>query len=298
MKIGRLLALQKPSQNPLSLAYNFGDEFLCTHNKIFRNIRTKALDLGYQFKPDRNDAYLALPLSQLDSILNSKIIPFVDNVSVLKEVESKIKAGAYWDEVCDNLKKNHVFHESCHSVARDVINRTIGQDLNVLSILLEESFSNTCELLSVIDVDSAGHMIFFEFNSYVCEFEERANLARCQSELEPKVMFQFFLLSYLHSNFLRDDLDDRVLGDVVAFLESQNQISKIEPKTLKSLKVLSRISFRLNPRFRQVTTHFYLKLKGFNKPLDELLDFDFFTQIKNSSNYQLAIKELSEIAVL
>ena len=65
----------------IGLNRNFGDIYLCSKNNIFRNIRRETLRLGYKFSHEQSSDYVALPLSQLAVILNSKKIPYIDNVS-------------------------------------------------------------------------------------------------------------------------------------------------------------------------------------------------------------------------
>ena len=49
------------------------------------------------------------------------------------------------------------------------------------------------------------------------------------------------------------------------------------------------MAFTLDRRFREVTTGFYLRLCGFQTPLNELLDFDFMQTLEKRKDYQLMI---------
>ena len=117
MKVSKLIEFDAASKAALGLEKNFGDSYLCRNNLIFRNIREQSLSLGFQFSAAPNPLYLALPLSQLDTILSSKVIPYHDNVTVLQSLQA-----ADWTEIQENLKTNHVLHESCHAVSRSVVN--------------------------------------------------------------------------------------------------------------------------------------------------------------------------------
>ena len=95
-------------------------------------------------------------VSQLEWILQKKIIPYIDNTSVLKQLNDKLPENILWDDISDNLKGNHVFHESCHAVSRSLINEFYKDPVlktkndfqnHTLMRLIEESFANTCELL-------------------------------------------------------------------------------------------------------------------------------------------------------
>ena len=105
MKVSKLLEQHFSEGSELGLSRNFGDAYLCNNNKIFRNIRREALQLGYSFSVERNDNYLALPLSQLATILSTKKIPYVDNVSVLESIEAQIPNLANWADIRDSFRK-------------------------------------------------------------------------------------------------------------------------------------------------------------------------------------------------
>jgi hypothetical protein len=298
MKLSRLLELHDSVKAPEALPLNFGDGYLVKNNRIFANLRKEALKQGFTYSMDRNEFYGALPLSQLESLLKKKVIPYTDNVSVLRDVESRIPGSAVWNDITDNLKKNHVFHETCHAVARAFSTKLLDTDSKVLRHLVEESFANTCELLAVIDAQDASHRIFFELNSYCILFEERTHLKNALQESGPLFAFSFFLLSYLHSNFLGDSLSEKTFARIIQCLNRRHpQAPVTDAKKLKALKALSRRTFELNPRFREVTTSFYFRLEGIQTPLPELLNFDFMEKIEKDPAYQKLIAALAMTAV-
>ncbi len=294
VNLARLLEQNDKVHASDGLIENFGDDYLMANNRSFSKLRKLALREGFKFSLDRNDFYLALPLSQLDMILADKKIPYMDNVTVLRSVEKRIKGGALWDEVCDNLKKNHLFHETCHAVARQHAKRIfaepakVAEPIGVLRILIEESFANTSELLSVVEAADDVHRIFLEWNSYICMFSDRTNLKNAMSEFGEVGFRKFMLYSYLHANFLANHLEEKAFQRIL-------RLASLTPtmKQSKVLKALAKISFQLNPRFREVTTGFYLRLSGAQKPLAQLLDFDFLALIENERRLQDLIHVLS-----
>ena len=118
LKILRLLELHSQNLDENALIQNLGDAYLLKHNSIFRNVRLGALTAGYSYCSEPSDDFQAFPFSQLESILQKKSIPFFKNVGVLEKLTCKLKDQFFWDDVSDSLKRNYVFHESCHAVAR------------------------------------------------------------------------------------------------------------------------------------------------------------------------------------
>ena len=301
MKLSRLW-IQHQQFEAQGLKDNFGDGYLVHHNKIYSNIRKKSLKNGFLFSSAENSLYQALPLSQLEWILSKKIIPYYNNVSALAEVNNKLPENILWDDISDNLKGNHVFHESCHSVARSLTSEIIPKnpaknkfDLQKWTLirLLEESFANSCELLAVTDASDVIHRIFFELNSYVVMFEDRTHLKKSLHDLGAENLTKWMILSYLQANFLRPSINDQTFEKMLLFLKPhQSSFSTADKKTLRAF---SKIAFQLNLRFRQVTTSFYFKLSGVTLPLNELLDFDFLETLKNSQELCQSLDLLAKI---
>lgn len=112
MKLNQLLQSHGAFEQAEGLPGNLGDGYLLTHNRIYKNIRKAAKGLQFKFADQPDNFYQALPLSQLDNLMAKKTIPYTDNVSVLKYLETNAAGRFYWDDVTDNLKKNYLFHES------------------------------------------------------------------------------------------------------------------------------------------------------------------------------------------
>ena len=301
MKIAQLLEHhQKFASRPHVLSDSLGDGFLVSNNRFFGAIRRAVVAAGFRLSHDAHPAYRALPLSQLDWILKNKTIPYIDNVSVLREVELKIPRVSVWDDVSDNLKGNAVFHESCHGVARSVAFDFQHPRAQVLKMLVEESFANTCELLSITDAGDPAHRIFLELNSYIFMNDDRTNLRNALNEIGAERVFVFLMLSYLHANFLRP-ISDRDFERLFALAQSAGALgavsgSPLDVKSKKTLRALSKIAFQLNPRFREVTTRFYLRLSGVASEMPATLDFDFLQVIETSASALSALSELSRSA--
>lgn len=291
MKIFKLLQLNSKAVAADSLAFNFGDALLCQTNRIFSNVRRHSIERGFRYSTEANSFYASLPLSQLENILQSKCIPYSDNVSVLKDLESKYPESTEWDDIADNLKRNFIFHETCHAVARsEGVSATRTAQEQVLQMLLEESYANTCELLGVIDAVETAEQIFYEVNSYTSLFDERSDLKKAVQAVGAESFFIFMMLSYLHSNFLYEKLNESEMNRILNF-------SNIDFSKSKKLKHLSYICFTLDERFKFITTNFYMRLHGLKLSKADLLDFDFMKIIESNAELRQYIHRIARIAV-
>lgn len=295
MKINKLLELHF-SEN-LGLEKSFGDSFLLKKNRIYKNIRKASLSAGYSFTTENTEDYLALSLSQLESILTTKKIPYFDNVSALIKLEKLHPQVGSWDDIYENLRRNFHFHESCHAVARN-LQLTQFKDLkdDILLRLIEESFANTCEMLAVADTEKTADRIFFEINSYTALFEIKDLLLQLRRDLGFEKLFNVVMLGYLHSNHLHNSLKDTVLKEILIVTEVFEIVGN-NPTLHKKLKELLKYCFYLDENFRQVATGFYIKLSTKNQTATNLKEKNFFAQISKDTGYLKFIKQLSALAV-
>lgn len=287
MKLSTLLSQHSANSSSGDIHGNIGDSFLVQNNKIYRQIRLKALSLGYIFSDDPNSDYLALPMAQLESVLDNKKIPYLNNVQPLINLNERTRSSLDWDHVIDNIKPNYIFHESCHAIARHFSFQNDDLKTKILVTLLEESFANTCEFLAMADAQDQIHLLFLEINSYFTVFEDRTNLKKAIEKYGLTSIFKFMLLSYLHSNFLNDDMDNSTLKKVIVLSDF-----KTDPE-MKVLKSLGENAFLLNPRFRYNTTEMYLRLQGIMAPVTDVLAFDYFKEITSNKKITDLIQQLA-----
>jgi hypothetical protein len=285
MKLSRLLEQHKKFKDQ-GLSESLGDGFLMAHNRMYRQVRNAALSFGYKFTTDRNEAYEAFPLLQLESLLKAKTLPYVNNVIPFESLTAVQLENITWEDLEGNIKRNFVFHEGCHAIARALAQKHFkaeisghdldAQRLRALRMLLEESCANTAELLGVVDATDTTHRIFYEMNSYVCEFEQRTNLKNALAEFGEEFFTAFMVLCYLHSNFLREHFEDKDIKSILDLI-SKNTFTD---KQLKTLKALAKVVFNLSERFRYQTTGFHLRLAGVQIPMEDLFDYDFMISVR------------------
>jgi len=290
MKLSNLLQKHTENSDPNGLSNSLGDGFLVRQNRIFQQIRKQTLAMGWTYTDQISADYLAFPMGQLENLLIQKMIPYLNNVDTLKALNEKTRSTLDWDHVIDNLKPNYVFHESCHAVARAESPQSPNLQKRLLLILIEESFANTCEFFAIADAHDQVHRNFLEVNSYFTVFEDRTHLKKILEQHSASQIFKFMQISYLHSNFLNERLDEKEFKNILALVEFR---SNPEVKILKSL---AENVFALNPRFRYTTTEMYLRLNGIDQAVEQALDFDYLKLIKDDQTIHNFINQLSLIA--
>lgn len=290
MKLVTLLQKHSAITESRGLSKILGDSFLVQHNKVYRHIRQKTLELGFTYSDKASEDYLAFPMGQLENFLQQKTIPYTNNAMPLENLNRRA-VGLNWDHIVDNLKPNYVFHESCHAVARSIVSQSLKDTdhfhLKMTKTLLEESFANCCEFFAIAEAHDQVHLMFLELNSYFNVFEDRTILKKTIEKNGASGVFKFMLLCYLHSNFLNESLHEKDFKKIFHLVQFKN-----EPE-LKALKGLSQNAFALNPRFRYATTEMYLRLSGLDIAVQEALNFDYFHFIATNHNLQTCIDQMA-----
>ena len=291
MKILRLLQADEALKTDISLGSNLGDAYLLKNNRIYRNLRLQSLSAGFRFSSEPNASYLALPLSQLESLMFDQVIPIHDNVSVLKQLERRCPNSIEWQEISENLKKNYLMHESCHAVARSLA-KAEGLEKNTLSLLMEEAFANACELFGTLDAEDQVHRIFYDHNSYTAIFDMRSNLKKSCCEVGEETAFKFFVVGYLHANYLFSGFSDKEFQAVVSFFELPEG-KAFTASQLKSLRALVKVCFTLDLNFRVTTTGLHMRLNNCRAQAGELENFSYFTKLCSAPEYVRFLNRLA-----
>lgn len=280
------------------LPESFGDGYLMNHNQIYNKVRTEALKNSYLFSKENDVYYDTFPLLQLEYLLSKKTFYYSNNILALKSLSPVQLSALEWEDIDGNLKRNFVFHESCHGIVREFACKhlealapptdTASQRRFSLRMLLEESFANTCELLGGMYAVDAAHRVFYEMNSYICEFESRTYLKRAKDDIGTEKLGVFFVLSYLHSNFLRERIQEFDLQEILQMC----QLPNMSLASVKNLRALSKIVFNLSERFRYQTTRFHLRLAGIDTPFEELVDYNFMSSLAREPGWEAFLIEL------
>jgi hypothetical protein len=102
----------------------------------------------------------------------------------------------------------------------------------------------------------------------------------------------------LHANYIHPRFEDKSLDSVLKLLfeKSGNYTSiKSDAKKMKTFRAISKVCFELNPRFRMVTSVFYLKLIGYPASQEDLMKMDFMRLLTNEPMFMDFINELTDL---
>ena len=294
MHLLRLLEIHKQHSSSDGIEQNFGDGYLLNHNRIYRNMRKEAQLSGFHYAPASNDQ-LVLPFLQLESILKNKEIPYIDNTSPIEKLVVDYP-HLTWTDIYTQLKRNYVFHESCHATARAVFMATEEKQSDAaglaLQIFLEESFANTCELIAMLDAEDAAHQIFFEQNSYTWLPEMKSLFKKVIDQNGELILMKLLLLAYLYSNLLRYEVPEKQFSEILDLL----QVEQSNKSKVREIKKLISVAFTLDEEFRTVTSALHLKLHRLSVDLKKI---DLLCELKQRPTYfeiidKLCVKALAQ----
>ena len=190
-----------------SLPKVLGDGYLYSKSPIFERVRDAALSRGYRFVESESDLwhdYQAMPLLSLATILSDKNIPYFDNVTVLRKLhkqkpEIELPARLLYEV----LRRNYVFHESCHCVAYSIVERETSildqfhskKERFVVSAFLQEAFANSMERLATAIAASKTYAFFMNMNNYMRHEPEKQEF--WQQALSTFSFTRLFALAFL-----------------------------------------------------------------------------------------------------
>lgn len=261
----------------------FGDGYLMQENQIYRKIRLRALDLGAQLK-EATLEYLLLPLNQLDKIIAKKQIPYIPSARLMADVETT-QPGVF-DFQQMPIPGSYQLHEAAHFIADHCLLEavTTTQDEKILKSILSEAFANTVDALACAEADSETHKIILRMNCYLAPNESiRRAVEIVRAQLGDRFVARLLLLSYVDSNFLRDEAQVLFADEA---MPPQNVI--------EACRSLSRLGQELDPLFRTQTASNYFHLQGFRGEIFDMLDFDF-RQLMKREDFGRAVEALISV---
>ncbi len=273
-------------------------------NPVYRRIRDGAIAQGYRFASSRFASYDAFPLSALPAIHQHRKIPFIDNVTVLRQIA---RANDQIELVPDFLllKRNFVFHESAHACAHQrlkavtwstptdsTLRRERGE---ALRCLVEESFANTCDLFAAANGSTQADTLFIEVNSYASVQKIFDHQPRRLAPSLSVTLFGTLFLSFLHANYLFRTLEEPEFLRAHAFVKSLFNSSTNSADT-RTLRAVFQRGLNLNPAARVIAGDFYFKAVGFRYRLERLTDFDFMRELERNASLQQALIDLTAFA--
>ena len=86
MKLKTILEHHDQNKHPEQILNNLGDGYLMNNNCLFHAVRKKVSALGFVYSNTPDSDYITFGMSQLENILKTKTIPYLDNTTILKNL--------------------------------------------------------------------------------------------------------------------------------------------------------------------------------------------------------------------
>lgn len=285
IKLSNLIEAHEAASADNSITKNLGDGYLCRKNKIYNTIRRAALSAGYKFSRKASGLaadYNVFPLLCLQPILESKVLPYSDNVTVLKNLLANNPEFHFTDAyLIRALKKNYLLHESAHGIAEAVLSArasaSVGlgytrQEMFVLNSFIAESYANAVETIASAFVDSGYHLYFFLLNSYVAwKGEKRTQINALISAFGMKRLLKFQCLAFLFSNLRYDSVPPQQVERLMTTIFENARAAGEHRDALHSI---FNAAFSLSPVFREETSRIYFRLYACEQAFDDLHQLD------------------------
>jgi hypothetical protein len=281
------------------LRESVGDGYLYHRNPVFRNVRNVSRKLGFTYALGDLFHYRAYSLLALPQILESRRIPYFDNVSPLRHLEA-LQPGAFRSGEMPAFYMNHSFHESCHGIADAVVppvelhpgdfasEREVATDL-----IMKESFANCVESFGCGYLPAKIDRVLYGWNSFIDETPRRAGVRKkVMDTLGPSSTFKLTYVSYLFSNFLYEHVEDQGVDLALALVAPGARLRRADRQVIAEF---FRYSFTLSVDFRTRTLKFYLRMLGMKHPAGRLLAFNFLKTIFRSEQHLSSIERFSQI---
>jgi hypothetical protein len=276
---------------------------LFAKNPYFRRIRLATLERGFRYTLEDPGTYFAFPLAALDTLFETRSVPYRDNVSAVARLE-RVRPGFFelGDLARNRPLPNYVLHESAHAVAfhelfgkPKSVKRALGAPDSLLGIELGEAYAMTAEYFAACAAGSGVHRWVFSINSYRLRAPARDAIGRLVQTLgEERVAFTV-LLSFLSNLFfverLRADAVDRMLELFSAGRASgwgsmpKLGVRRTLRRALSSLMVM-------NPEFRRDTTRLFLTMFGRPRRVERVLEGDPIELLANDPAALAAARRL------
>lgn len=279
-KLRDFLALHDEAYTPQGIKLSLGDSYLYKKNPVFKNIRDEFYKAGFTYTDKDFCHYAVLPYASLNAILKEKKVPYFDNVTVLKEIEAK-HPGRFTCNDIIKVKPNYTLHESSHCVVdhflKDVhLNDTTlpAEGKLAFKLVMAEAFANTVETLANLSNDSVEQRLFYELGSYAIHTKKvNQMLQQATDVLGPKLTFHLVYISYLYSNCLFPEPNNKAVNYILDLL-IPDETTRKKAMDSQSVRKLFNHAFELSLDFRVQTTGFYCAFSGLKTDINQLLNID------------------------
>ncbi|MGO4212489.1 hypothetical protein AB4Y89_08145 [Terriglobus sp. 2YAB30_2] len=252
----------------------FGDPFLVSQNRLFRNTRKGVLDKGYRFIAGGSPLakyYEAAPLLMLGELLSERTLPYRSTLPPVQQLLSRTPTIEIEDHVLLSLAtKNVVFHESLHGFGSHYIDSELdeagitdpGQRFVIASALVE-SFANTVERLAFHEAIEPMHRLFLLMNTYVTYSAETCKLLNdIVSHFGPRSAFRMGMGVLCLLNLRRTDPSAADLATIADSAAVPQSLTKAERRLLTES---ANFLWGLPREFRDGTSRFFYRMHSHEK---------------------------------
>jgi hypothetical protein len=292
---------------PESLSESLGDGYLFRRNPVYRNLRELALGLGFKYTLWSPLEHFSYPLVSLPDILNRHHIPYRDNVTTLRRLESLQPGNFDMSEIEPHSAtcRNQALHESAHCVLETVFQKLYGDAWGdsrnevVFRALYGESFANTVEDMTAMFIGGRLSRFFSKF--CVNAHNNSTQIAVQQALLDRfdyRFLFQLTLFGYLHYNFMYEKLGRPELKRCLSLIEPAG---KITPQHEQLMLAVLQNCMRMSNDARTSTSGFYFKTLGFKSPTGlnnltrELTRFSFADMFRKDERLKVSLLMLGDL---
>lgn len=299
MKLALLLERHRSALGAGGLPRNLGDGYLCAKNPFFARIRTAALARGYGFSERDPGGYFGFPLLGLDVVLESRSIPYRDNVTALERLEARRPGFFTLAELSLNRPTpNYLLHEAAHAVAYDEafgsapVAEVFGDPASLPLVLAGEACAMTAEYLAACSVSGALHRWFFSINSYRRRTQARKGIGDLMLALGERSVVWVLLSGFMASNTLRESLRER---EVCALLEHAPPAVTPRPLQLVALRSAVSQAIKMSREFRVDTARLFLCKFGYARRIERHLRLDCVEQLERDDHYRQTLQRLVDV---
>lgn len=302
MKLAGLLQSHQSQLGAGCLSRNLGDGCLYAKNPFFRRVREAALERGYAFAEADLNGYFGFPLLGLDSVLESRSIPYRDNVTALERLEAA-RPGFFTlaDLHVNRPVPNYVLHEAAHAVAYHESfdrSRSVAESFadpgNLLLVLMGEAFAMTAEYLAACSVTGPLQRWFFSINSYRRRTQAKQAIGEAMLELGERSVVWVLLNGFVAVNTLRESLKER---EVRQLLEHCPVSPEPTAGQLARLRRAVSEAIKMSREFRVDTARLFLCKFGYTRRIERRLALDSLRTVDVDARYRASLARLVDVLV-
>jgi len=302
MKLALLLEQHQRSAAAGGLDRNLGDGYLLSKNPFCARIRRAALRRGYGFTQADSAGYFGFPLLGLDVVLETRQIPYRDNVTALERLEAA-QPGFFTlaDLSLNRPTPNYLLHEAAHAVAYDEafgpsrgVAEAFADPERLPLVLAGEAFAMTAEYLAACSVAGTLQRWFFSINSYRRRTQARKPIGNLMLELGDRSVVWVLLSGFVASNMLRESLKTR---EVCALLEHAPPNAPPTERQLASLTSAVSAAIKMSKEFRVDTARLFLCKFGYPRRIERRLSLDCVRQLDQDRHYRETLGRLVDVLV-